>query len=92
MIGIEFVKDDKTLEPFPEGVNFGVQVGTLCMHKYRLLVRYAPQWVALAPPLTTTTEEIDILVERLAGAIREVHGRVKDGTAPEARMDFEGSI
>jgi adenosylmethionine-8-amino-7-oxononanoate aminotransferase len=92
MIGIEIVKDDKTMEPFPEGVNFGVQVGTLCIHKYKLLVRYAPQWIAIAPPLTITTEEIDILVERLGEAIEEVCGRVMDGTTSEAKMDYDGSI
>ncbi|MGA3406073.1 MAG: aminotransferase class III-fold pyridoxal phosphate-dependent enzyme, partial [Candidatus Bathyarchaeia archaeon] len=77
MIGIEFVKDDKTMSSFPEGVRFGTQVGRTCISKYKLLVRYAPNWIAIAPPLTITTEELDSLLERLTQGIKEVLEKVK---------------
>ncbi|UCB46670.1 MAG: aspartate aminotransferase family protein [Spirochaetota bacterium] len=71
MIGVEFVKDEKTMESFPREKNVGVKIGENCMFKQKLLVRYNPNWIALAPPFIITKEEIDILVEKLATAIKE---------------------
>ena len=77
MIGIEFVQDDNTMEPFPREVGFGVRVGKNCVHKQKLLVRYAPDWIALAPPFIITEEEIDILVKRVTRAVKEELKQVK---------------
>ncbi len=77
MLGVEFVKDDRTMEPFPKDVRFGVQVGKNCIHNHKLLIRYAPDWIALAPPLTITREEIDILMEKLIAGVKEAVQKVK---------------
>lgn len=71
MVGVEFVKNPDTLEPFPKPVEFGVRVGKNCIHQKKMLIRYAPNWVALAPPFITTRAEIDEIVRRLAEAIFE---------------------
>ena len=42
-----------------------------------MLIRYAPDWVALAPPFTTTEDEIDEMVKRLGQAILEVLGELR---------------
>ena len=71
MVAVEFVQDYNTMEPFSKDIRFGVKVGKNCVHKQKLLVRSAPNWIALAPPLIVTEEEIDIIVQRLAQAIKE---------------------
>ena len=65
MIGIEFVRDPATMEPFPGEVGFGMRVGKNSVHKQKMLIRYAPHWVAVAPPYTVTEAEIDEMVGRL---------------------------
>jgi adenosylmethionine-8-amino-7-oxononanoate aminotransferase len=72
MIGIEFVSDAATIEPFPKEVGFGVKVGKNCVHKQKMLIRYSPDWVAVAPPFITSKDEIDEIVKRLRRAIVEV--------------------
>lgn len=69
MVGIELVKDPVTLEPFPKEIEFGIRVGKNCIHQKKMLIRYAPNWVAVAPPFITTKEEIDDIVQRLGQAI-----------------------
>jgi len=77
MVGIEFVRDPVTMEPFPRKVGFGVRVGKNCVHKQKMLIRYAPNWVELAPPFIITEDEIDDLVGRLRQAMIEVLGELK---------------
>ena len=71
MYGIEFVQNVETMESFPKEVAFGLKVGRNCIHKKKLLIRSAPDWVALAPPFIITEEQIDDMVDRLAQAIKE---------------------
>jgi adenosylmethionine-8-amino-7-oxononanoate aminotransferase len=75
MVGIELVQDPETLEPFPNDLAFGVKVGRTCIQKEKMLVRYAPGWVAIAPPFIITEEEIDDMVNRLGKAIIAVLDR-----------------
>jgi adenosylmethionine-8-amino-7-oxononanoate aminotransferase len=71
MIGVEFVRDPNTLQPFPAEVEFGLRVGKNCVHKKKMLIRSSPNWIALAPPFIVTEEEIDDIVQRLQQAIIE---------------------
>ncbi len=75
LIGIEFVKDLKTKEPFPDGMAFGVQVGKAAI-KNGLIIRADPHWVAVAPPLIIDKDEIEIMMDRLSQSIEEVLARV----------------
>lgn len=69
MVGVEFVQNPDTLEPFPKGVEFGLRVGKNCVHQKKMLIRSAPNWVAVAPPFIITKEEIDDMVQRLGQAV-----------------------
>jgi len=71
MIGIEFVENLETLESFPAESEFGIRVGKKCIHEHHVLVRYAPNWIAVAPPFTIEKEEIDFFVQKIAQAISD---------------------
>jgi adenosylmethionine-8-amino-7-oxononanoate aminotransferase len=77
MVGVEFVQDQETMEPFPPEDRFGVRVGKNCVHQQNLLVRYAPNWIALAPPFIITEEEIDTMVQRITKAVKEELSQVR---------------
>ncbi|MFQ6053272.1 MAG: aspartate aminotransferase family protein, partial [Candidatus Bathyarchaeia archaeon] len=62
LVGMEFVKDTETKEPFDPEVKFGIQVGRTALKK-GLIMRFDPNWVAFAPPLIVTEEEIDRLLK-----------------------------
>ncbi len=69
--GIEFVRNPKTKEPFPQDVAFGLRVGRRALDN-GLLCRFDPHWLAFGPPLVTTSEQIDEMVELLDKSIDEV--------------------
>ncbi len=69
-LGIEFVHDRATKEPFPSQEAFGVQVGRRAL-EHGLLCRFDPNWIALGPALTFTAEQIDELVAILDQSIGE---------------------
>jgi adenosylmethionine-8-amino-7-oxononanoate aminotransferase len=50
-------------------LGFGVKVGRACIQQEKMLVRYSPDWVAVAPPYIIEKDEIDDIVERLGRAI-----------------------
>jgi adenosylmethionine-8-amino-7-oxononanoate aminotransferase len=71
LLGLEFVRDPDTREPFPAPENVGIKVREAARRK-GLLLR-ASHWMAvLAPPLTITVEELDELLDILEGALTEV--------------------
>jgi adenosylmethionine-8-amino-7-oxononanoate aminotransferase len=76
-VGVEFVKNTETMEPFPKDLAFGVKVGRRCINKEKMLVRYSPGWVAVAPPYIITEDEIDDMVNRLGRAIVGVLNEVR---------------
>ncbi len=78
MVGVELVQNPETLEPFPAELAFGVKVGRTCIQEEKMLVRYAPEWVAVAPPFIVTREEIDEMVDRLGRAIVMVLNQVRE--------------
>ena len=61
IIGAEFVKDAKTKERFNEQLNFGVRVGKAAQQK-GVILRFDPNWIAFAPPLTIESNEIDTMM------------------------------
>ena len=77
MVGVEFVQDPESLEPFPKQYEFGIRVGKNCIHEQKMLLRYSPNWVAVAPPFITTRGEIDEVVRRLGEAIFAELGKLK---------------
>jgi adenosylmethionine-8-amino-7-oxononanoate aminotransferase len=71
LLGLEFVRDPDTKEHFPAEENVGVKVREAARRK-GLLLR-ASHWMAvLAPPLTTTAEEVDEMLDILDDALTEV--------------------
>jgi adenosylmethionine-8-amino-7-oxononanoate aminotransferase len=73
--GVEFVRDPKTKERFPNDVAFGVRVGRRALEK-GLLCRFDPHWLAFGPPLVVTEEQVDEMVAVLDKSLGEVLGTV----------------
>ena len=76
LIGVEFVMDKETKEPFPDELKFGVKVGEKAMEK-GLILRFDPHWIAFAPPLVITEEEIDEMINIFQESVQEVVKEVK---------------
>jgi adenosylmethionine-8-amino-7-oxononanoate aminotransferase len=70
-LGIEFVKNVETKEPFPASTAFGVKVGRRAL-EHGLLFRFDPHWIAFGPPLIVTAEQIDDMVAVLDRSLGEV--------------------
>lgn len=71
LFGLEFVRGNDTKEWFPESENVGLRVREAARRK-GLLLR-ASHWMAvLAPPLTTTAEQLDEMLDILDAALAEV--------------------
>ena len=71
LFGLELVRDPDTKEPFPAAENVGVKIREAARRK-GLLLR-ASHWMAvLAPPLTTTADELDELLDIFDEAVTEV--------------------
>jgi adenosylmethionine-8-amino-7-oxononanoate aminotransferase len=68
---VEFVKDTETKEQFPASVSFGVRVGKKALEN-GLIVRYDPNWVAFAPPLITSSEEANRMMDIFSESVAEV--------------------
>jgi adenosylmethionine-8-amino-7-oxononanoate aminotransferase len=69
--GVEFVRDPKTKERFPDAMGFGVRVGRRALAN-GLLCRFDPHWLAFGPPLVSTAEHIDEMVAILDRSLGEV--------------------
>ena len=71
LLGVEFVVDRQTKMQFPASENVGLKVRELARNK-GLLLR-ASHWMAvLAPPLTTTSQELDEMLDIFEEAVTEV--------------------
>lgn len=68
-LGVEFVEDPATKKQFDPPI--GVDIGKRAL-KNGLLFRFDPHWIAFGPPLTSTAEEIDLIIERLDESIQQV--------------------
>jgi adenosylmethionine-8-amino-7-oxononanoate aminotransferase len=69
--GIEFVRDVTTKQPFPPEVGFGLRVGRRALAN-GLLCRFDPSWIAFGPPLVSTTEQVEEMVDILDRSLGEV--------------------
>ena len=84
LVGVEFVQDPETRERFPAALNIGIRVRDAA-RKRGLLIR-ASHWMAvLAPPLTTTAEEMDDILDRFEAALLEVLEPIGEARAAVAR-------
>ena len=70
LAGIEFMEDPEKKIQLGPSLNFGVEVGRIALEK-GLLIRYDPNWIALAPPLIISRKEIDYMLEMLWDSIKE---------------------
>ena len=76
LLGVELVKNPATKEPFPPDVKIGLQIGQECIAR-GLIIRFDPDWIALAPPLIVKKAEIDEMVAILEASIEAVLKRNK---------------
>ncbi|MBM3262475.1 MAG: aspartate aminotransferase family protein [candidate division Zixibacteria bacterium] len=76
LVGIEFVKNTETREPFGPDVKFGVQVGKTALKK-GLLTRFDPNWIAFAPPLIVNREHIDYMMDIFTDSVKETLKKVR---------------
>ena len=74
--GIEFVRNPATKEPFPAKIAFGVRVGRRALEN-GLLCRFDPNWIAFGPPLISTAEQIDEMVNILDNSIGDELGEME---------------
>ena len=68
LVGIEYVQDRATHEPFPESLAFAKKVDMAC-RKRGLVTRPSAHVQVLAPPFITTPEELDDIVSIIDDAI-----------------------
>ena len=76
LVGVEFVKDSKTKEQFPDGVNLGVKIGKMALEK-GLILRYDPHWIAFAPPLIISQDETDKMMDIFEECTTKVLGAIR---------------
>ncbi len=72
-LGIEFVKNRKTKEQFPNAI--GTQIGKRALAN-GLLCRFDPHWLAFGPALIVTAEQIDEMLAILDRSMGEVLAKV----------------
>ncbi len=75
LLGIEYVRDGATHEPFPEEVAFAKQVDAACRER-GLITRPSAHVQIIAPPLILTDEQADEIVGTVDAAIGEVAARL----------------
>ena len=71
MAGVELVANKETKEPFPTSANVGARVGSEMMAR-GLFTRILGDSILLAPPLTTSIEQIDQMVQIIGESIAAV--------------------
>ena len=70
MACVEFVEDMETQRPFAESRRFGKRVEKRLVAD-GLLLRCDPNWISFAPPLITTTEQADEMVDVFLKCVRD---------------------
>ena len=75
LMGVEFVADRDTRQPFPSDVKPGQMVQAAAKGR-GLLMRANPGWFGLAPPLITTESDVDKMMEILDASIEEVQAEI----------------
>ena len=62
LIGVEFVEDMGTKKPFPAERMFGKHLEKRLL-KEGLILRCNPEWIAFGPPLNTTIEQANEMID-----------------------------
>lgn len=78
LAGIELMRDKATKEPFAAEL---LMAGGICQaaRKYGLIVRNIGDVIIFMPPLASTKEEIEIMLDKLEQAMEEVFSKVASG-------------
>lgn len=72
MVGIELVRDKTTKEPYPLSAKAGHRVAAIARRK-GLILRPIGNVVVLMPPLSTTAEELNTMVNIIKESIERLH-------------------
>lgn len=72
MVGIELVRDKTTKEPYPLSAKAGHRVAAITRRK-GLILRPIGNVVVLMPPLSTTAEELNTMVNIIKESIERLH-------------------
>ena len=67
---VELVRDMKTRESFPADRLFGKRVEKRLIEA-GLILRCDPNWISFAPPLITTREQADEMIEIFLGCLKQ---------------------
>lgn len=70
LIGVEFVEDMKSMRPFPAERCFGKGVERRLLEA-GLILRCDPNWIAFGPPLITTLEQADEMMDIFVKCVRQ---------------------
>ncbi len=73
LLGVEFVKDTKTMRPFPE---LGKHFKKAALEN-GLIARVDPSWFAVAPPLIAEEKDIDEMYSLIDDSLRAALNRVR---------------
>jgi adenosylmethionine-8-amino-7-oxononanoate aminotransferase len=73
LLGVELVKDTKTMEPFPQ---LGKELKRAAL-EHGLILRVDPNWFAVAPPLIAGEKDMDEMCELIEMSLRTALDRVK---------------
>jgi L-2,4-diaminobutyrate transaminase len=79
MLGaIEFVADKESKARFDPSLKVGAQISAACLEQ-GIIARAMPHGdiLGFAPPLVTTTDDIDVILEKVKIAIDSVHAKLK---------------
>jgi adenosylmethionine-8-amino-7-oxononanoate aminotransferase len=68
--GVELVRDDSTLEPFPPGHKLGNALKKTAI-KNGLIMRIDPDWFAVSPPLVAEEADIDEMCDLIEKSLEE---------------------
>jgi adenosylmethionine-8-amino-7-oxononanoate aminotransferase len=74
LLGVEFVKDTKSMEPFPE---LGKEFKRSAL-EHGIILRVDPSWFAVAPPLIAEEEDIDEMCDLIDASLRTALDRVNN--------------
>ena len=72
LLGVEFVKDTKTMEPFPE---LGRELKKAAL-EHGIILRIDPSWFAVAPPLIAEEKDIDEMCGLIDASVQTALSRV----------------
>lgn len=78
ILGVEFVADRDSRDPFPAGIEPGLKVQSAAMRR-GMLIRANPHWVALAPPIVASETDIDRMLKILEASIEEIQSEFSLG-------------